>query len=231
LERTQFAGVFLELKAQSANKKPFKSRHVGKQIVAKLQPSDHLIVDKFDRLFRDQYDYVTMRRWFEERGITVWFVEFKGMQGNMNSRAFRLLMNIRAIFAEDESENTSERIRMARSSLRASGKDDGGGLPFFCEFVGDGSRKCGHTGKRVLREWAIPIMEKVAYMRDTANEGWDRITTIVVKENPEFKRWTHQQIRKLYRFYHAWNGTGRPDVSTLKVYEFVDNYWRAKKAG
>jgi DNA invertase Pin-like site-specific DNA recombinase len=235
MERCRLAGVFLEPKAASANRKPFKSRHAGKQIIQHIQAGDHLIVDKFDRLFRDQYDYVTMRRWFEERGITVWFVEFKGMQGNMNSRAFRLLMNIKAIFSEDESENTSERIRMARSSLRASGKDDGSGMPFFCCFAEhedvaekDRGKQCGHTGKRVFQDWAVPLMERIAYMKDHEGMHANNIMRIIAKE-AEFKRFTPAHVRKLYRFYTAWNATGRPDVSTLKTYEFVAAWWRHKK--
>jgi DNA invertase Pin-like site-specific DNA recombinase len=219
------AGMFLEPLARSAFTKPFRSRPEGRKIMDRILPGDHLVVDKFDRLFRDQHDFVTMRRWFDERGITVHFVEFMGMSGTMNSRAFRMICSIKAIFAEDESENTSERVCMARSSLRAAGKDDGTPCPFFCRFAGeDPTKKRGHTGKRVMFEWAVPTMEKITFLTESERLGPDKIACILKKDKtlPDLN-WL--RCRKLYRFYKAWNAAGRPDINTLKVSDFVNAYW------
>lgn len=219
------AEFFMEPKARSAYSKPFRSRPKGREIFEKLLPGDHLVVDKFDRLFRDQHDFVTMRRWFDERGITVHFVEFMGMAGTMKSRAFQMICSIKAIFAEDESANTSERTCLARSALRAAGKDSGVKPPFFCRFVGsDPTKKRGHTGKLVMCDWAVPTMEKIAWLKDTQGLGYQEISKVFMRNKVEPKL-DRLRIKILYEFYRAWDGTGRPDINTLKYHDFTRAWW------
>lgn len=229
LHGTVWSGVFLEPKAQSAFSKPFRSRPEGKKLIAKMCPGDHFIVDKLDRMFRDQEDFVLCRRYFVEHGITMHFVEFLGMSGDSNSRGLRLFLNLRVLMAEHESETTSERTRLARSSLRAAGRDDGTTAPCFCYFKGtDPSKKRGHTGKLVMHDWAIPTMEKICWMRDQEKLSFDKIAFVMTRDKtlPDMNR---IRCERLYRFYTAWNATGRPDVNTLKLKDFVDSYFARLK--
>lgn len=223
----QWGQMFCEPRAQSAYTKPFPKRPAGKLLMERLCPGDHLVIDKLDRVFRDMEDFCLRRRYFAERGIRLHFVNFFGLAFDTGCPGGELLLQMQVLFSQFESATTSDRTCRARSALRARGRSAGTIPPFFCRFEqleGTEKKQQGGTGKLVMLDWAVPVMEKIVWLKDEQRLGFDTVARVITKDkampDPKWSR-----VRFLYRFYHAWNSVGRPDINTFKLHEFVDAHW------
>lgn len=228
LKEAIWGGVFAEPLAQSAYAKPFPSRPAGKLLYGKLQPGDHLAVDKFDRIFRDLEDFAVRRRWFKERGIKLHIVNFMGLCLDADSRGGDLMLSIFATLAEAESMQISQRVTMARAARRAAGKHDGGTIPYLCKCVNNAEGKK-RGGQLVFQEWAEPLMEKMTYLREKEQLSWDRVAQAITKVHHD-KHLNNARCRELYGFWKQWNKMGRPDLNTIRFMELSSRWWLDQKA-
>ena len=236
LKGIEWGGMYSEPNAQSAFSRPFRNRPTGAKLWAEvLNPGDHLIIDKLDRIFRSLEDFCSSDRYFAERGIRLHFVNFFGLSMDTGCLGGWLILNQFAMFSELESLRISERVCSARMQRRLNGRHDGAAVPFFCEVVdcGDG-KKVGGNGRLIFKPWALPLMEKIVQMRDTGR-WWKGIVKSGVQNELTDERGNkiectkplnRDQFRKLYWFYRAWIAAGKPDPTTLKVKDFVDEYKR-----
>jgi DNA invertase Pin-like site-specific DNA recombinase len=223
--------LYVEPRAQSAYSRPLFNRPVGKQLWEDLQPGDHIVADKLDRMFRSMHDYCSCEKFFAERGIRLHFVNFHGMSLDTGTSGGDLMIKFFALMAESESSRIGERVSLARASLRSASKHQGTTVPFFCSLHGSGTKKRGGGGRMVLKEWAIPMMETIVTAKD-AGIGFHRqgmsgvyeklrsLGVVITRARCD----NIKKVRQLYWFYKAWVDAGRPDVNTLKIGEFSKNY-------
>ena len=55
------------------------ARIAGKQLMSIIQPGDHFIIDKVDRLWRSNEDFVDVMRMFKEKGVTLHICNLMGV--------------------------------------------------------------------------------------------------------------------------------------------------------
>lgn len=213
----EFGGMFVEPIAQSAYSKSFPNRPAGRELKAVLRPGDQVCVDKHDRLFRDDEDFILHRRWFLERGIGLHIVSMFGGAVDMDSLLGELVLNVMMWMAKVESRVKSERMLLARASRRAEGRHAGTQVPFFCETTdNEGSKKCG--GKLVFKPYFRQAMIRIVARHDVDGIKFSRIASE--------ERLRSSQIRDLYAFWKRWNALGQPDINTFKMREFINQYWQ-----
>jgi DNA invertase Pin-like site-specific DNA recombinase len=227
----QWAGMYSEPHAQSAFKRPFKMRPTGRELSVLLKPSDHIIVDKLDRIIRSHTDWADIDRYFSERGISLHIVNHQGCSIDGGSSVSWLLMAMQVTFSEYECMVKGERVRDARARLRAQKRDAGVGVPLFMEIVGcEPGKLRGGGGKRVLRDWFEPVIERLLFMRDELHMSWGEICITLYKDRKGLPfgtpKFNPRQLDSMYWFWKAWQAAGTPDINELKVGEFVDEYKR-----
>ncbi|MEX2026258.1 MAG: recombinase family protein [Pirellulaceae bacterium] len=171
---------FLPDKAISARNRPFEKRPAGKLILELLEPGDHLIVDKLDRLWRCNEDFVFLCKILEARQITCHICILFGVSvrrgTSMGDFIIRLFVNL----AQWESDRTSDRNREIQAHLRAKGRY-AGNMPL----LGMKRVKGVHTdpdGRKRIKTKALvwdeelrAVMGLIVKMRDEEGLGWHSI--------------------------------------------------------
>jgi DNA invertase Pin-like site-specific DNA recombinase len=103
--------VHYDNKPVSASKIPFSRRPAGKELIELLQPGDHIIFDKVDRIWRSVTDFVKLMEWFKNHEIVVHIVDFRGCTIAMGTPMGDFMLTLMVAIAELESKTTSHRIK------------------------------------------------------------------------------------------------------------------------
>jgi DNA invertase Pin-like site-specific DNA recombinase len=150
--------------AISASKKPLPCRKEGQRLLSLLKPGDHLIATVFDRVFRNLEDFLHCFQFFKTQKINSHLLD---CPFDFNTATGRAMLNIRASFAQWESEIKGERIRAAQSIMRQQGRPLGGKNHY-------GYLVTGATRQRRLQpdEPERVIIEVIARLREVEGE-WD----------------------------------------------------------
>lgn len=142
-------------KAVSASKIPLIARPEGKRLHEMLRPGDHVIFLRLDRAFRFVPDmYETFKLW-DERGISMHFVQ-EGM--DLSTANGRMIAGTLAVFAQWWCEFISERTREGLAIKKMQNEDINGKIPIGHKFVTVKRR-----GKYV--KVSVPDHEKQLHMR------------------------------------------------------------------
>jgi len=230
--------MYIEPRAQSAYSKPFMSRVAGSQLWEALQPGDHVVVDKLDRMFRNMHDFCTCEKFFGERGIRIHFVNFKGMAFDTGTTGGDFMIKIFALMSEAESDRIGERTALARKMLRAQSKHMGVMIPFFCTLRGarEGAKR-GGGGVLVFKDWTLPLMKEIK-QRYEAGEGfhkmgkagmYNKMASLGIHMGADFRE-NVRKLRKMYTFYCAWMDCGMPNINTIQIMHMIRDY-QSKKRG
>jgi DNA invertase Pin-like site-specific DNA recombinase len=230
----KWEGMFAEPLAQSALTRPFRNRHMGRRLIELMRPGDHILVDKLDRFTRSAEDFFSMDRYFCERGIRLHILNLGGASLDSGTACGRVMLGVLVLSAEFESLLKGERVRDARARLRAAKKHSGVGFPIWCELVGsEGGKKRGGGGHLVLKPWAIPLMEKIKYLKEVEGLGKFTIAKAICLDRaspPEVMQMRPETFLNMYWFHEAWNAAHRPDINELKFLEFIAKYKQERKA-
>jgi DNA invertase Pin-like site-specific DNA recombinase len=133
----KWGGFIPDESAVSARTNPFMLRHPGKLLFDLLQPGDHFIVDKVDRLWRSVADFVDVRRMFEQRKVTLHICNLMGATSvQLGTPAGDFVMNIMVAGAQMESDQCSDRTRARFAGRRAEGRYPGSRTPLGCKLIG-----------------------------------------------------------------------------------------------
>lgn len=225
LSVVQWGGMVTEPRATSAYSRSLASREGGKQLMSVVQPGDHVIVDKLDRIFRSVEDFAIQRRWFRERGISIHFLNILGVSLDTESMGGEVLVYFLVLSAEAEARRISERVCAARASLSARGFHGGGKKPFFFDLVGQTpGKKAGSGGKLVWNPTWLTVAQDLEAA--PSREARRAIITTFCGHRPSNQE--YMRVRNCWRFYQAWLAADKPDINTLKIKDFVREY-RAKK--
>lgn len=228
----QYAGTFLEPLAQSAKTKAFRNRPKGKELYALLQPGDHLIVDKFDRLIRSAEDFCNTNRFFVEHGVRLHILNMAGMQFDSESAMGQMIALIMAAMAELENNMRGERVKDARARLRARKLHGGGKIPWFCDIEGqEHGKQCGAGGRLVFKPWAEKLFRRIEELYEKEGVGWWGMVDILWKEFKEcgFRWQSYMKYRDLYDFWKGWHEMNCPDINEIRIVEVRENYRRKRQ--
>lgn len=92
-------------------KVPLAKRPGGKRLLAQLGPAvPHVVVLKFDRIFRNTLDALTNLADFKERGIHLHALDFGGAAIDTSTALGQLIVTMRAGFAQMERDICRERV-------------------------------------------------------------------------------------------------------------------------
>jgi DNA invertase Pin-like site-specific DNA recombinase len=158
---------FMADEAVSAFKKPLFRRPQGQLLLLNLHSGDHLIITRFDRVFRSMEDFITAYKLLQTRGVMIHILDAPGDPNTANGRA---MLQLLCVFAEWSSRITSERNQAVVAILRQQGRPVSGTPPWGFQIVGpEGER-------RLEPDWeARAMMERIVRMHDIEGQGWTAI--------------------------------------------------------
>lgn len=239
----EFAGVENDGTNISAFTVPFEMRPAGKNLVKKLQPGDHLILDKADRLWRSIEDFCNVMKHFRERNITIHIINFLDGKSLQNTSFMgKLTIQLLVLVAEMESAIKSQRTKEGLSYCRSVNG-------FIGNFAPPGTtkytyKKDGMT-RRALR-WnptEIAIMEEIVRLRDEEKLPWHKchkrieeyaakvegrkVRPIEMQKMDRKKRWP-----KMYKFMTAYRYLKIEDPNSIPhndiIYEAARQHRRIR---
>jgi Resolvase, N terminal domain len=175
-----------------------------------MQPGDHMIVDKIDRLTRRIRDLYSVTDWLEKHQISLHVCTFLGTDMDFSTPVGALIFGVFGLLADFESKQISERQNTHNSACRAKGlcisKYPAPGTEYYW--------KKGHDGKkRRYAKWSATdraIMAELVILREQAHLSWEEISdTIEIhlaqQNGRQFKksafyqrRWPKDKCRRAY---------------------------------
>lgn len=179
----QWMGVTDDGRGTSARIRPFMTRAGAMQIVNQLRQGDHLVIDKFDRVFRDVRDFLHCADWFERNDITLHILNLGGSHFQADTPIGKLLLVQFAALAQFEAENTSLRIKESCKAARERG------YSWTKAPIGTrlGPRVKGKIRRLLWDHDRRKVMALILHMRDVLYMTWHEITwevEIFIKGQP-----------------------------------------------
>jgi DNA invertase Pin-like site-specific DNA recombinase len=170
------------------------NRPAGSELIKRLRPGDHVIINDISRAWRSFRDAVNCMEEWIEKGIVLHIVREGVNTSTVYGQTFVRLM---AIFAQVHREMISEQTKEVMRARKKSGKMVGG-VP------GYGLRYEGIKGHRRLvpDERELDAMSMIARMHDVENMEFDQIYFALLKANVrtrEDKPWSRSRIWRAYR--------------------------------
>lgn len=167
---------------------PLGKRPGGAELLAQLGPEiPNVVVVKFDRMFRDTRDALNTIADLDERGIKLHALDFGGMALDTSTALGKLIVTLRAGFAQMERDLTRERI-MENIIYKRAHKQKLGQVPFG--FIAKGQQLKPHPDLRIV----------VSRIRELADAGTS-LRVIARTIGQEFKhtcfKASHQTISKI----------------------------------
>lgn len=121
--------------------RPFRERPAGAKLWAALQPGDTIVALKLDRAFRDIQDATTMLADCREAGYGMVLADL-GTDDVTRGSVSGLVFNLLASVSDFERQRAGDRIRDAKSSLKARQRFLGGQTPFGHVLVEKNGERC-----------------------------------------------------------------------------------------
>ena len=158
---------FMADEAVSAFKRALFRRPQGQLLLVNLHRGDHLIITRFDRVFRSMEDFVTAYKLLQTRGVMIHILDAPGDPNTANGRA---MLQLLCVFAEWSSRITSERNQAVVAILRQQGRPVSGTPPWGFQIVGP------QGARRLEPDWeARAMMQRIVRMHDVEGQEWTAI--------------------------------------------------------
>ena len=188
----EWGGFHHDHKQVSAYRIPFRMRASGKELLKLLQPGDHLILDKVDRIWRSLHDFVNLMVDFRKRDISIHIVSFLG--GTLENNAVgELMLKQLVLFAELDSQIKSERIKEALHIRKLRGQATSATSSWGCKRV-DRMVNGKKTGFIVWDEKAREIGRILVRIIDDGQRTWIQSYDLIEKAIAELEG---RPIRKI----------------------------------
>jgi len=111
----------------------FLKRPGARRLIELVQEGDHVIFHKVDRAGRDLRDVLTTLEWFNDREITVHFLDMGGQE--YSPHLGKLIVAVRALMAEFENKLRSERAQESAAYRRENGLPNNGNPKYGYRYV------------------------------------------------------------------------------------------------
>lgn len=198
----------------SAYKTAFQSRNGGSVIFKEMQAGDVILVDKFDRAFRNLADAVNTMQALEKRGVEI---DIANLGMNSTQPWYKIVVAILGAVAEMESKNKSERNRECAQRRREVGAEVCGRLPYGIKIE---RRSVSGFGQkplafRVWDTWARSIQNAICIKAD--KEGWTL---------QQVRNWLNKEVLRNTPIPAKTRGLSYPvsNVMVLKLYWWEKMY-------
>lgn len=184
----EWAGFFAEPKHVSARFVPFDKRKAGREVLCALEAGDVLYVDKVDRLWRNLHDFSDLYRWFENHKIGFVVGNFLGVTADMNTPMGRWLLGSAVLYAQLESDTTSDRIKANFAYQRANGfwSFSAAHAPLGTKVVPAVPAMKAASGKpKKMLAWDIPkrlLMAEIVQRYDIGHQTWNEISVAITQK-------------------------------------------------
>lgn len=198
--------------ATSATEIRWNERPEFVKLMNEMEPGDHLVIWRFDRLERSPFAMVHALEWLVNRGVSVHVLEFGGMQLDLDTPQGRMLAMIMATFAGFFADQLSEAVKSAKAWRKERGLAYQGAPPPGRIRV---RRRVG--GKRIIEDvWDQTQCDLIAEVkrRKDAHETMGTIARDF--EAREEKLWNGKPWSRLY---------GRGKHKRRNLYRFYKAYW------
>ena len=167
----------------SAYSVPFAMRPAGKSIMTKIQPGDHIILDKVDRIWRSIEDFCHLMKELRRKNITVHIVNFLGQSIQNDTPLGDFILRQFVLVAELESAIKSERIKEGLANAKAKR-----GVSRAYKLPGTERHRVEIAGRKVWKlRWnqvERSVMQEIVRMRDSGMEWakcWPKIEELEAK--------------------------------------------------
>ena len=171
---------FIPDKAISAYSRPFERRPGGRLILEMLEPGDHLIFDKIDRMWRTMEDFIFLSKILDNRGITWHISNLHGTAVRRGTFMGDFLIQLFVSLAQLEAGRIGDRIKRERAFLRSQGRY-AGNMPLIgmkrvmgAHTDPDGRKRIKTKGLAWDEEMRA-VMGLIVKMRDEEELGWHSI--------------------------------------------------------
>jgi DNA invertase Pin-like site-specific DNA recombinase len=172
-------------------------REAGACLMRDLARGDHLVVSKWDRLFRSLRDAVCVLAEFRNRGVVVHICNFYGQAINLSTPIGRFIAHLFALFAEMERDLLAERTGDSIRSLKRRGY--AAGRPHY----GFKHKTVHQEGRKRRLEVPDPEeREQMAMMAELRRKRWpiqqifEHVTYELKIVRPNGKCWNQSSIRQ-----------------------------------
>lgn len=200
----KWGGIHDDAGNKSASKVRFPNRPAGKILIQKLQPGDHLIVDKVDRLWRCNQDFVSLMEYFKSQGITVHIVNMMGCALEMGTPMGNFMLSIMVLIAQLESGMISNRTKAGFDIRREKGMVPyaflNNTVPISLIVTGKKEKRRLHWNVRIrkvsrrLLRWYLQEQRQPAEVKKMAMELWIEEFGAEGAKHPIVREWTGEAI-------------------------------------
>lgn len=163
----EWGGAEADPEAVSAYKTPFMDRPAAQRLLAKLQPGDHLLFDKIDRMWRKMRDYTRIDEYLERNNITMHIINLMGATIVKGTPMGDMVINILVALAQMESQTISDRIKATVKWRKERG------LPTQRKHLGFVNNGATNNRYMVADLAERAIMQEVVRLRDGGMKWWE----------------------------------------------------------
>lgn len=177
--------------AVSAWKMPAFKRPAVLALDAELQPGDHILVARNDRLIRGVACYVEIRaRWLMSKCVKLHILNFYGM--DVNCGIGQMVLGVLTQFAEEESRIKSQRMTEVNHTRRQQGRPVNGKKPWgWKQKTVDGKLVFVRDREELAVMKMIEHEHRMGKMPDLIVEQMGRLGVL-----PDRQPWTESKIRR-----------------------------------
>lgn len=219
------ANIFVEPPSERGQHGTFSRRHVGQQLLKKLQPEDHLIVYSADRISVSLEDFLATLRYFYERGIHLHLCEFWGTPLDCWSTPGRMVLEALTLSSEVSGLWQKPAVKKAQAAKPAKRFHGGKPVPWFCEVKDEMLR----VDERVLF-----ILRDLCFDRDNRGWSWSQLSERMY-DDCEMRtgrklakyRGKAKEALDAYCFYKGWEERGFCDLNEISPAQ-IKNEYKAK---
>jgi DNA invertase Pin-like site-specific DNA recombinase len=191
----KWGGFVPDESAVSARTTPFMLRHAGRLLFDLLQPGDHFVVDKIDRLWRSIDDLVDVMKQFRARGIKLHICNMMGCSVTLGTPMGDFMLNIMVCIAQLESDQVSDRTRARFADKRREGKFPGcSSAPLGTKVIGKKDKKAGTDTRQLV--WDPEQRKFMGEIVRLADEEGKTATEIGKLMNTHFRKFMGDEFWK-----------------------------------
>jgi hypothetical protein len=220
------ANIFVEHPSERGQHGTLARRHVGQQLLKKLQPEDHLIVYSADRISVSLEDFLATLRYFYERGIHLHLCEFWGTPLDCWSTPGRMVLEAMTLSSEVSGLWQKPAVKKAQAAKPARRFHNGKPVPWFCEVIGE--------NYLLLAPGAETLLEDVCRWRDEKGWSWSQISNRMqddwtIAGRPPIAKYKGKAKEAIdaYCFFRGWCERGRCDLNEISPAQ-IKNEYKAK---
>lgn len=207
-----FGGVYQDPSAISASKTDFLDRPAAHKLVEVMQPGDHLIIDKIDRMCRSTKNTWVTIDWLDKHKVVFHIVSFLGMNFDLSQLPCMMMLNMQTWMAEMESKVNADRVNSHNDFARKVGLAISKQPIMGCKFI----KKRDHSKRyRTYMVWddnQRAVMAEIVRLHEQCGMGWTAIANFLEERaaaaagrpystSAFYKRlWNPERVKRAYLY-------------------------------